>query len=271
MLYPFEYHAPRQEKDLLQLLSESLGTAKLLAGGTDLLVDMRAGKIHPGKLIDIKKIKSYHEIDFDGGSGLSIGAAVRCIDVMESALIRDRFPLLAGAASELGSPQLRNRATIMGNLCTASPSADMAPLLLCMGARIRIASLEGTREVDLGTFFTGVKATVLGPGEVAEAILIPPSMAGARGGHEKLKRIRGHDLALASVALLRTDGRLRVAVGACAVTPLLLKEFAAGATPEEVCTAARQAIKPIDDLRASGEYRAFMVDTFIRRLMAGAN
>jgi len=273
MLCEFSYRAPERRASLHDLLSELAGNAafRLLAGGTDLIVDIRAGLTKPAYLVDVKKVKDYHQIAYDAKEGLSIGAAARCIDVINSDDVRQHYPLIAEAAHQIGSLQIRNRATLMGNLCTASPSCDMGPALLCLEAEVELASKRGTRRVPLHQFFKGVKKTAIEPDEVAERIIVPSSMADARGSIEKLKRIRGHDLALAGVALLKKGDRLRVAVGACAPTPVILREFSLSASPSEVQEEALRAIHPIDDLRASKDYREAMVRTFIARLMERVN
>ncbi|HNV70712.1 MAG TPA: xanthine dehydrogenase family protein subunit M [Candidatus Ozemobacteraceae bacterium] len=266
MLQEFSYQAPATQAELLQLLKERGNEVRLLAGGTDLLVDIRSGFHKPQTLVDLKKIPELRQLTFDAKTGLSIGAAVRCIDVMQNKIVREKYPLIANAASRIGSIQLRNRATLVGNLCTASPAADMAPGLLCLDASVEIASTTGTRTVKLSEFFTGVKRTVLDQSEVVTRILVPATTAGLKSGMEKLKRIKGHDLALASVCMVRRDTRLRVAIGACSVTPVLLPEFSVGDALSDIKEAAAKAIKPIDDVRASAKYRVFMVQTYIERL-----
>lgn len=266
MLQEFSYQAPTTQVELLQILKEQGNEVRLLAGGTDLLVDIRAGIHKPRAVVDLKRIAEFKQLTFDAKTGLSIGATVRCIDVMQNKVIREKYPLIANAAGRIGSIQLRNRATLVGNLCTASPAADMAPALLCLDASIEIASAAGTRLVKLSEFFTGVKRTVLDHSEVVTRILIPAASAGLKSGMEKLKRIKGHDLALASVCMVRRDTKLRVAVGACSVTPVLLPEFSVRDALSDIKDAAAKAIKPIDDVRASAKYRVFMVQTYIERL-----
>ncbi len=266
MLQEFTYQAPTSQVELLQILKEQGNEVRLLAGGTDLLVDIRSGMHKPRTLVDLKKIPEFKQLTWDAKTGLSIGAAVRCIDVMQNKVVREKYPLIANAAGRIGSIQLRNRATLVGNLCTASPAADMAPALLCLDASVEIASAAGTRTVKLSEFFTGVKRTVLDHSEVVTRILVPAAFAGLKSGMEKLKRIKGHDLALASVCMVRRDTKLRVAVGACSVTPVLLPEFSVGDAVSDIKEAAAKAIKPIDDVRASAKYRVFMVQTYIERL-----
>jgi len=267
MLAEFSYRAPRSRDDLLALLAETAGGGRIMAGGTDLLVGIRDGLIRPAVVIDIKKVTGFDRLAFDPKSGLSIGPAVTISALLENPVVRKKFPVLAAAASELGSVQLRHRATVIGNIVNASPCADMAPPLLCLQASAIIASPSGAREVMLADFFAGVKKTVLKPGELLERILVPAEMAGGRGGFMKLKRIKGHDLGIVSVALFKQGRILRVAVGSAAPTPILLPDFHASAPAEKVCREALKAIKPIDDVRGTREYREFMVQVFIKRLM----
>ncbi len=268
MLAEFSYRAPRAREELLRLLAETAGESRIMAGGTDLLVGIRDGSSRPSLVIDIKKVNGFDRLDFDQKSGLSIGPAVTINALLEDPLVVRKYPVLAAAASELASVQLRNRATVIGNIVNASPCADMAPPLLCLKACAILASTSGVREVKLSEFFTGVKKTVLRPGELMERILIPAEMAGWRGGFLKLKRIKGHDLGIVSVALVRRGKVLRVAIGSSAPTPVLLPELAASAPAEKVCREALRAIKPIDDVRCTREYREFMVGVFIKRLLA---
>lgn len=267
MLQEFSYVAPASRPELLDLLAKHAGKAHILAGGTDLLVEYHMGYPAAGLVIDIKRIPEFRAISFSPKDGLSIGAAATCVDVIKDRAIAAKYPLLAHAAHCIGSPQLRNRATIGGNLCTASPCADMGCSLLALGAMIELASRKKVRVIPLREFFTGVKTTKLQPDEVVQRVIVPPDMAGARWGMEKLKRIKGHDLAVVSVAIARTGKVLRAGMGSCAPTPIVLDDLPPGVTAAAVCAAATKALKPITDLRASKEYRLFMVQEFIRRIM----
>lgn len=267
MLHPFSYLAPRKKSELIRVLRDEGGQARLLAGGTDLLAELRFANTAPRWILDIKKIPEFDDIRFDEKEGLSIGPKVTCAGLLENPLVREKYPLLVTAAGKLGSPQLRNRATPIGNLCTASPCADMAAAFLAMGAAVEIESSRGVRKVNVEEFFVGVKKTVLERDEVILRVIVPAEMAYANGGMEKLKRIKGHDLALASVVLVKHNGLLRVSIGSCAPTPVVLPKLPVDAPPELVVEKAGEVICPIDDVRASAEYRTFMVGVFIERLM----
>lgn len=281
MFHKFDYAAPRSLDDLLALLDEFKADAKPLAGGTDLLVDARAG-LHAFRLaVDTKRVPGAQAIAFDRREGLAIGMAATLDDLVRDPAVAKHYPYLAAAALHVGSHQIRCRATVVGNLCTASPCTDMGRALLAADARVEIAARgRKPRQLPLGEFIVGVKRTALAPGEVVTRVLVPADMAGAIAEHAKLKRIRGHDLAVASVTLLRRarsgdaarsggrrDGQLRIVVGACAITPVLVE--LPDTTPlEKIVAAVDRAIKPIDDIRATADYRRHMVKTYVRRLHA---
>jgi CO/xanthine dehydrogenase FAD-binding subunit len=261
----FEYLAPATRAELLGILAEHGDGSKLLAGGTDLLVNIRAGIARPRRVVNVKKVPGFAEL-WLGEAGLTIRPAVTINDLLRSAVVRERFPLLASCAHDLASYQLRNRATVVGNVVNASPCSDMAPALLCLGARAVISSRKGQRVVPFQEFFRGVKQTVLRADEILEEIVVPAESAGARGAYRKLKRIQGHDLGIVGVAVLKHAGALRLGISSCAPTPLLVDGLREGDPADAAVEAARRAIRPISDLRCSKEYRAHMVEVFVRRL-----
>ncbi|HUA47060.1 MAG TPA: xanthine dehydrogenase family protein subunit M [Solirubrobacteraceae bacterium] len=267
MTSTFEYLAPDSRDELLGLLADRGPTAKLLAGGTDLLVDLRNDMVHPECIVNLKKVPGYSEISWSEEDGVRIGAAVTINDVLHSQVILDSYPLLVDCASDLASYQIRNRATVVGNVVNASPCSDMAPALLCLGASAVIASHRGRRVVPFTDFFRGVKRTVLEPDEILETIVVPAESANGRGGYRKLKRIKGHDLGIVGVALFKKDGVLRLGVSSCAPTPILVGGLPADAPADQVVAAVGQAVNPISDLRCSKEYREHMVAVFTRRLL----
>jgi CO/xanthine dehydrogenase FAD-binding subunit len=267
MTSTLEYFAPESREDLLGVLADRGETAKLLAGGTDLLVDLRNGQLRPEFVVNLKKVDGYTDISWDEEKGLRIGAAVTINDILRNQLIHDSFPLLVACAQDLASYQIRNRATVAGNVVNASPCSDMAPALLCLDGRAVISSRRGQREVAFKDFFTGVKRTILEPDEILETIVVPPESANGRGGYHKLKRIKGHDLGIVGVALFKKDGVVRVGISSCAPTPVLVDGLSETASTDEVVAAVRAAISPISDLRCSKEYREHMVDVFTRRLL----
>lgn len=268
MLQEFSYLAPDNLSDLCAILKKNAGKAVVLAGGTDVMVGLHNNSISPEMLIDIKKVKQLSGIDFDPEEGLSVGATTICIELIENKDVQNHYPLLAMAAQHIGSPQLRNRATIAGNLCTASPCADMDCALLALGATIELCSVDGFRVVTVKDFFTGPKKTQIKPYEVLTRVILPPYMADAKFGMRKLKRIKGHDLALASVAMARTDKVMRAGVGSCAATPVVTADLEPDASLDAVKAAVDKIITPIDDIRASAEYRRFMVHDYVEKIYA---
>jgi len=268
MLQRFQYAAPATRAELFSLLGEKKGRARLLAGGTDLLVNIRNGVMKPELVIDIKKVKGYSGISWSSSEGLVIRPAVTINEVLQDKEVRDRYPLLAECAHDLASYQIRNRATVIGNVVNASPCSDMAPALLCLSGKAVIASARGEREVPFAEFFKGVKKTVVQDDEVLDRIVVPASSVGARGSYRKLKRINGHDLGIVGVALMRQDGTLRLGISSSAPTPVLVDGLKERDDAEKVVAAARKAISAISDVRCSKEYREYMVEVYVRRLLA---
>lgn len=263
----FSYRAPTRREELLSLLADHGAQARVLAGGTDLLGDVRSGLARPTMVVDVKKVDGYADLVWSAEDGLVIPPAVTINDVLLSAKVRESFPLLVACAQDLASHQIRNRATVIGNVANASPCADMSPALLCLGATIVLSSSDGSREVPVSEFFTGAKRTVLAPGELLERIVIPPESAGARGAYRKLKRIKGHDLGIVGVAALTKGGALRLGISSCAATPLLVEGLSAQDPADDVVAAAHAAISPISDVRCSKEYRTHMVGVYVRRAL----
>jgi len=271
LLGSFDYVRPRTIVECIEALGERPDAA-ILAGGTDLFVDLRNAVRHPACLIDIKRIDALTVLDVDGSSAISIGASVSLNRILENPSVRTRFAGLAAAAESIATYQLRNRATLVGNICNASPAADMAPILLVLGAEVLVTG-GGERTIPLAGFFTGVKRNALDPGELVIGMRIP-IQSGLRTGFVKQQRIKGHDLAVANAAGAyspETDV-LRVAVGSCAPTPVLLEPLTVGraSAPELVESALQEAgaaICPIDDVRSSSAYRNAVLPVLLRRLI----
>jgi len=266
MLQEFRYAAPKSRSQLLELVAEYGARAKVLAGGTDLLVNIRSGMVKPELVIDLKRVEGATGVHWAPSVGLTLGPATTINDLLRDSRVRQDFPLLAVCAHDLASYQIRNRATVIGNVVNASPCSDMAPALLCLGARAELSSVRGTRTVSFSEFFTGVKKTVLAVDEVVERIVIPAASAGTRGEYKKLKRITGHDLGIVGVAVARKDGALQVGVSSAAPVPVLVTGLSDKNTVDEVVAAVLAAVSPISDIRCTKEYRLFMVETFVRRL-----
>ncbi len=270
------YARPDSLPDAVSLLAEGPEPAAVLAGGTDLLVALRAGTRTPALVVDLKRIPEITALDWTPAGDLVLGAGVTMRRIHEDPRIREIHPALAEGAEAVGSYQVRCRATVGGNLCNASPCMDTAPPLLLLGARLRILGPEGEREVPLAGFFLAVKKTALGPGEILVSITVPAAAQTLRSAFDKVKRVRGHDLALVNAAATHDPDRnmLRAAVGSCGVTPVLTAEVSGAdsagpdAAGERLAEAARKVIRPIDDVRAGAEYRADMTALLCRRLAA---
>lgn len=266
MLHQFSYHRPDSLDEALGLLSAHGDRARVFAGGTDLFVNVRAGLLRPQHVVDLKAIEALQDLSWTESEGLSIGACVTVNRLIEHDAVRDRFSLLAIAATELATFQLRNRATVVGNLVTASPCGDMGGALLALGGQVVLLSADGERTLALAEFITGVKQTLIRPNEIVARVVVPNRWSGAAAGYRKLKRIKGHDLGVVSVSMVKHPQGLRVAISSAAPTPLLLPEMPLETDLATVQSHTHRMISPIDDVRASAEYRAFMVDVFIRRL-----
>ncbi|POR01349.1 hypothetical protein AU468_08515 [Alkalispirochaeta sphaeroplastigenens] len=271
MLHDFSYRRPVSLDEAFRILDESAPEAAVFAGGTDLFVGIRAGIARPRVVVDLKGIPELHRLAWDDREGLSVGACVTVNQLLAESITEERFPVLHAAGEELATFQLRNRATVVGNIVTASPCGDFGSPLLTLGGIVELASSAGTRQVPLAEFITGVKQTIIGPSEIVTRLVVPPDWAGAFGGYQKLKRIKGHDLGVVSVAMVSLKGTMRFGISSAAPTPVLLADIPLDTPLETVQARAQAAISPIDDVRCTREYRAFMVNIFIRRLMEACN
>ncbi|MEE8440485.1 MAG: FAD binding domain-containing protein, partial [Spirochaetia bacterium] len=220
----------------------------------------------PVYVVDLKKVPELQELSFDPESGLSIGAAVNVNRLVQHEAVRSHYRILEIAGRELATFQLRNRATVVGNVVTASPCGDMSSPLLCLDAEVELLSASGSRSMLLKEFITGVKRTEIKPEEIVGRIVVPTTFIDAAGGYEKLKRIKGHDLAVISVTMIKTAKTVRVAISSAAPTPVLLPDYRPDTPIAEIQKVAQSSINPIDDVRCTKEYRSFMVDVYIRRL-----
>ncbi|MHB1044511.1 MAG: FAD binding domain-containing protein [Thermoanaerobaculia bacterium] len=268
-----DYLAPSAVEDAVALRA-SLPSAAFLLGGTDLLPQMRSGRRSPETLIDLKRIAELHEIRENADGGLSIGAAVPLADVETHPLVLARFPLLAECAKTVGAWPLRQRATLAGNVCNASPAADAAVALLALDAVVNVASTTGRLAMAISELFLGPGQTALMPGDLVTEVVLPGSAAGFRGSYQRLSRRKGMDLATVGVLVGKRDGApsaWRVALAAVAPTPLrvrdaeVLLEAKGASAAGEAARLAVAACRPITDLRGSAEYRREMVGVLVRR------
>jgi carbon-monoxide dehydrogenase medium subunit len=278
-LKEFEYFEPSAVSEVLSLFNRYGKESKVLAGGTDLLVNMKEKGLSPKCLVNLKSVPGLSYIRFDERTGLRIGALTTIREIETSPLIREKFPCLQEGARSLGSFQIRNRATLGGNLCNASPSADTAPALLVLGANVRLVAAKGERVVPLEKFFVGPGLTVL-DNEILTEVIVPASSAQARSVYLSLSRREAVDLAQVGVAFAarKDQGRwkeVRLALGAVAPTPIRAyetekvlegREMDRGMIERAAKIACDEA-RPISDLRASSWYRCEMIKVLIQRAL----
>lgn len=269
---PFDYYAPTTLEEAFALLGQFGLDAKLMNGGTDVVIQLREKLISPKVVIDIKRIPGLNELAFDEENGLTIGACVTMNELGGSALVGERYPTLSKAALSVGSKQVRNRATCIGNIVNASPLADTATPLLAHDAVVVAHSAAGVREIPLEEFFVFVRKTSLEPGEIVTAIRVP-QLPGSRGEFSKISRRREVDLSTICATVLKTGDGYRIAYGAVAPTPIRLKKTeellsSEPLTEERIQRAvelARAEVSPIDDVRASRDYRLEVVGVVLAR------
>jgi CO/xanthine dehydrogenase FAD-binding subunit len=256
--------------------------ATILCGGTDLLVKMHSGLARPELLVDISEVKELRGVR-QVGDAVEIGAATPEEDLLNSPVVRERLPLLARVLRVLGSPQIRSRGTLGGNLANASPAADSAVPLLLYDAEVVLQAPRGERHVPVESFFVGPGETVLEPGEFIRAVRVPVPSGPFFDFHHKVGRRRALTIAIASVGcLLRIDGArvedARLAAGSVAPVPLRLRpveRFLVGVRLEEATIAAagraaRDCVSPISDVRASADYRRDVVGELVSRSLHAA-
>lgn len=271
--HEFEYVKPATLEDVVAILLERGKAAHILAGGTDVVAQLRDDVIAPEVVVDIKGVHGLTDIR-TVGERLFVGPLATFTDIIESTLIREGFPLLHEMAVNVASKGIRNRATVAGNICSAVPSCDAGPALLVYDALVLVLGPEGERSVPIGEWFTGPKRTDLRHGELVVGIELPSAARTCAGSYVKLRRYRGEDLAQASVAVLVSPGyEYRVAFGAVGPKPVRARKLEAavkGREPsDEMFGLARKAVaretSPITDIRATAEYRAHMLDVMFER------
>jgi carbon-monoxide dehydrogenase medium subunit len=273
-----EYVKPGDLSDLRHVMAEYKARATVIAGGTNLIPEMRNGEESPELLIDISDMTELSFIRENNGS-IAIGAATTIAEVASSPVLLDNSPILASAAKQLGNPLTRNRATLGGNLANASPCADTAPPLLALDAAVEILSPGGkTRQVPLSKFFLGYKFTDLVKGEVLTGITFPRPNDSTKGSHTKIGLRNAASICVASIAVMldmdgKTCRKARVAAGSVAPIPMRayrVEKFLEGkeinATLLEECMAVvKEEISPISDIRGSLEYRSYVTSMILKR------
>jgi CO/xanthine dehydrogenase FAD-binding subunit len=284
-LKPFEYFSPTTFAEVISLLSQYGNDTRALAGGTDLLIRMKRKQWTPRAVVSLRRVPGLRDIALNGE--LRLGACVTLTDLICSPIIREYYPVLAKTASKMAGVQVRNLATVGGNLCNASPAADTAPPLIALNARAVIVGKNGERVVPLDEFFVGVGKSALAPGEMLREILVPRQDASMHASYVKLEHREAMDIAIVSVGVwVKLEQKavgskqqaaicedVRIVLGAVAPTPMRARraeEILRGKelTEERIREAARSAVtesQPIDDVRGSAWYRREMVELLTRR------
>ena len=270
----FRYHEPATLDEAVALLSGP--NAQILAGGTDLLVELKEQLRRADCVVNIKKIPGLAGFAYDAKTGLRIGALATARELEISPIVMEKYRSLVQSVRELGSIQVRHRATIIGNVCRASPSADTIPPLIADGANIRIRGAAGERVLSLENFFLGPGKTVLKPGDVVIEVVVPPPAADTRKIYIKHGRRKAMELATVGVAVTHVPGvETRIVLGAVAPTPIRARRAenllrSKRLTEELIAQAAAAAVaesRPIGNVRASAEYRREMVGVLTRRAL----
>lgn len=274
----FDYRRPATLEDAVEALTANNGEVRVLAGGTDLVAWLRDEMIAPDLVVDIKAIEGLDRISVDEGQ-VSIGALVTFSDLLASEALSMHLPVIGEMAATVGSTGIRNRATLVGNICSAVPSCDAGPVLLAYEATVEVVGPGASRQVPIAEWFRGPRETALGHGEIATGVRIPVPEGGHGGAYPRLSRYRGEDLAQASAAVVVTPhNHYRVAFGAVAATPvratrieaLLEGNVLSAELIDQAVALVSDEISPITDMRASKEYRLAMSKVMLRRGLKAA-
>ena len=272
------YAAPANLEEAVALLARANGSARVLAGGTDLLIQMRSGRVAPELLLDVKGIAELRTIAPENG-GWRFGAAVSCMELVEHEAFAQAWPGVADAVRLIGSVQVRGRATVGGNLCNASPAADSVPALIAAGALARIAGPAGQRDAPVEELVVGPGKTALAPGEIVASFLLPARAPRSGDAYLRFTPRSEMDIAVVGAGVnLTLDAQgvctqARLSLGAVAERALLVPQAGAAlvgsrvdaAALERLAAAARAACKPIDDKRGTRAFRIKIAGVLARR------
>ena len=278
----FDYAAPLSVAEAVGLLTAH-PSARLLAGGTDLLVQLRAGRKETDLVVDAKRIPELNALHYDPAHGLTLGSAVPCYRIYRDKTVARAYPSLVEVASLIGGTQIQGRASIGGNVCNAAPSADSIPLLIALGATCRIAGPRGSRDVAVEDFCVAPGRTVLQPGELLVSLHLPAPAPHSGARYLRFIPRNEMDIAVAGVGVevVLENGRFRsarVALAAVAPTPLYVREAGetlAGSPVDEASIAAaaeiaRKTARPITDMRGTSDYRSHLCAVLTRRALEAA-
>ncbi|HNQ63380.1 MAG TPA: xanthine dehydrogenase family protein subunit M [Syntrophorhabdaceae bacterium] len=284
LLPKFDYYEPREMSEALKLMSKMKTSAKIIAGGTDVLVNMKKGLISPKSLVNVARISELSDVEPSNGT-ISIGSGLIVEKLTEFDIIKKKLPILFKAARVLGSPLVRNRATIGGNIVTARPAADLPPALLAVDAKLKLVGAKSSREVSLDKFFIGPGQTVIKPTEILSRIIIKELPPFTGGDYIKLGHRNALEIAIVAVASRITldspDGVIKEArIILSAVAPKAIHAVSAekalkGEKPtaklfEKVAKLAAGDCAPITDIRGGAEYRRAMVAALTKKTLMNA-
>ena len=277
----FDFLQPATVQEASRLLAEHGDDARVIGGGTALMLGLRQRMLTPAQVISVAKIERLHGIDFDTRRGLRIGALSRHVDVARAPLVRQHAPVLAEMAGQIANPQVRNQGTLGGNLCYGDPSTDPPGCLMAHDASVTLGSARGERTLSVEDFLVDYFQTALEPDEIVLEILVPPQSAATRGAYTRFRRTAAEHRPLANVTVVaQRDGDIcqsaRIAVGASVAIPARLRRAEAfmqgkritAAVASEVAAIVAQDIQPIADQRGGAEYRREMVRVAARRTVA---
>ncbi|RKU22128.1 carbon monoxide dehydrogenase [Candidatus Poribacteria bacterium] len=281
----FSYVAAQTLSEAVALLDENGEKARILAGGTDLIVNVREGRRDVGLMVDVKSVPEVNVLDYDANTGLTLGAAVECYKVYAVDAICRAYPGLIDATKIIGGTAIQGRASIGGNLCNASPAADCIPPLIVLGATCVIAGPNGERELPVERFCTAPGQTALENGEMLVSLKIPAPASNSSSFYLRFIPRNEMDIAVvgagASVTLddaKQTIVSARISLAAVAPTPLFAEEASAllagrevsDAAIDEAAQAAQAIARPISDMRGTAEQRTHLVGVLTRRALNGA-
>jgi len=282
---PFDFYQPATLQEASRLLKENGPGGRFLAGGTDLVIAMKEKGLLPKYIVDLKRLPGLSGIRENSDGSISLGALTTLHEIETSPLIKKKYPFLAQSAAEVGSIQIRNRATVGGNMANASPSADTSPALMALGATATIASASGERKIAVEEFFKGPGQNAMNPDEILKEVTIPKTGANLVGEYIKFSPREMMDLAYVGVAvvynLAANDKKctdVRIVLGAVAPTPIRARRAEAAlegqvlseALAEKAGQIAAEEAKPISDVRSSADYRRAMVGIMTKRALLNA-
>jgi carbon-monoxide dehydrogenase medium subunit len=277
-----EYVAPASLDEAVKALASNGANARVLAGGTDVIIQAREGRKDVGVMVDVKNVPETMELKLASDGSLRVGAAVPCSRIYEDAKIAKAFPALIDSAALIGGIQIQTRASLGGNLCNSSPAADSIPTLIALGATCEIAGPKGKRTVPVEEFCTAPGQNVLQPGELLVALTFPAPAKNSGAAFERFIPRNEMDIAVTNAAAsvtLSADGSkfesARVAIGAVAPTPLFVKaagdalagQPVSAETVDKAAKAASAAAKPITDMRGSAAQRTHLAGVLTRRVI----